>query len=57
MILNLPGPPGNIGDPNVPSTRSIIALKDKNGSGGNIIINNEVKRIYAFLYAEGSIFS
>lgn len=37
--------------------RWLIALKDENGSGGNIIISDDVKRIYAFVYAEGSIFS
>lgn len=35
----------------------LIALKDESGSGGNIIITNNVKRIYAYLYAEGSVYS
>lgn len=38
-------------------TRAIVALKDDNGNGGNIIITDQVKEIYAYLYAEGSIFS
>ena len=37
--------------------RALIALKDGNGNGGNIIISENVKRIYAFVFAEGSIFS
>ncbi|GAB0174789.1 MAG: hypothetical protein HHAS10_06680 [Candidatus Altimarinota bacterium] len=39
------------------SNHAIIALKDSNGSGGNIIIKDLVGRIYSFLYAEGSIYS
>lgn len=39
------------------ATRSLIALKDYNGSGWNIIVTDKVKRIYAFIYAEGSLFS
>ena len=39
------------------ANRAIIALKDNNGSGGNIIIKDIVWRIYGFLYAEGSIYS
>lgn len=38
-------------------TRALIALKDYSGSGGNIIVTDKVKRIYAFIYAEGSLFS
>lgn len=38
-------------------TRAIIALKDENGNGGNIVIGEDVKRIYGFLYAEWSIYS
>lgn len=34
-----------------------MAFKDHDGNGGNIIISDKVKQIYAFLYAEGSIFS
>lgn len=37
--------------------RAIIALKDATGKGGNIIIQSNVKRIYSFLYAEGSLYS
>lgn len=37
--------------------RALIALKDENGSGGNIVISDNVKRIFALMYAEGSIFS
>lgn len=46
-----------IGDENDGVTRALVALKDYNGNGGNIIITDNVKKIYAFLYAEGSIFS
>lgn len=38
-------------------TRAIVALKDDNGNGWNIIITDKVKEIYAFLYADWSIFS
>jgi hypothetical protein len=39
-------------------TIGLISLKDPiTGSGGNIIISDQVKRIYAYMYAEGSIFS
>ncbi len=37
--------------------RALVAFKDHDGNGGNIIISDKVKQIYAFLYAEGSIFS
>jgi hypothetical protein len=37
--------------------RALIALKDENGSGWNIIITENVGRIYSFLYAEGSVYS
>jgi hypothetical protein len=37
--------------------KALIALKDANGNGGNVIITNAVERIYAFIYAEGSIYS
>ncbi len=37
--------------------RALIALKDVNGNGGNIIITQNVERIYWFLYAEGVIYS
>jgi hypothetical protein len=40
---------------NIP--RALIALKDNNGKGGNIIISEDVRRIYSMLYAEGAIFS
>lgn len=46
-----------IGDAIEPRSRVIIALKDSSGNGGNIIITKKVERIYAFLYAEGSIYS
>jgi hypothetical protein len=39
------------------TVRGLIALKDANGNGGNIIISEKVKRIHALVYAEGSIFS
>lgn len=38
-------------------TMGLIALKDASGNGGNIVISDNVKRIYAYLYAENSIFS
>lgn len=41
-----------IGDSTATEPRAIIALKDINGNGGNIVITRDVKRIYAFLYAE-----
>jgi hypothetical protein len=37
--------------------QALIVLKDENGNGGNIIITENVGRIYGFLYAEGSIYS
>jgi len=37
--------------------KALIALKDENGNGGNIIITRDVERIYAFIYAEWSIYS
>lgn len=37
--------------------RALIALKDNDGNGGNIIVSEKVKEIYALVYAEGSIFS
>lgn len=37
--------------------RAIIVLKNDSGSGGNIIIGENVDRINAFLYAEGTIYS
>ncbi len=36
---------------------ALIALKDAAGNGGNIIITDQVKRIYAYMYAEGVVFS
>jgi hypothetical protein len=36
---------------------ALIALKDAAGNGGNIIIGKDVKRIYAYMYAEGSVYS
>ncbi len=45
-----------IGD-DTSSNRALIVLKDENGNGGNIILRERVGRIYAFLYAEGSIYS
>ncbi len=47
----------NIGDATTTTPRALIALKDANGNGGNIIITKDVERIYAFLYAEWSIYS
>lgn len=46
-----------IGDSTSTEPRAIIALKDANGNGGNIIITKKVERIYVFLYAEWSIYS
>lgn len=39
------------------ANRAMIAIKDENGNGGNIIITENVGRIYGFLYAEWSIYS
>lgn len=36
---------------------ALIALKDSSGNWGNIIVWKDAKRIYAYLYAEGTIFS
>ena len=37
---------------------ALIALKDPvTGNGGNIVISDRVKRIYAYMYAEESVFS
>ena len=41
----------------VNTNKALIVLKDESGSGWNIIIREWVGRIYAFLYAEGSIYS
>ena len=46
-----------IWDPNDGVLRALIVLKDRDGNGGNIIISDKVRQIYAMLYAEGSIFS
>lgn len=35
----------------------LIALKDNNGSGWNVIITDKVKQIYAFIYAEWTVYS
>lgn len=53
IILNQ----NTIGDPSVTQPRAIIALKDTNGNGGNVIITKNVNRIYSFIYAEGSVYS
>lgn len=37
--------------------RWLIALKDSDGNGGNIIISDRVQQIYALVFAEGSLFS
>lgn len=37
--------------------KALIALKDQNGNGGNIYITKNVKKIYAYIIAEGSVFS
>ncbi len=39
------------------TNKALIVLKDESGSWGNIIIREGVGRIYAFIYAEGSIYS
>jgi len=46
-----------IWDPNDPSVRALVALKDRDGNGGNIVISWNVWQIYSMLYAEWSIFS
>ena len=45
-----------VGDSTI-ADRALIVLKDNNGSGWNIIIDGNVKQIYAFIYAEGTIYS
>lgn len=47
----------SIGDINDPRPRALIALKDEAGNGGNIIISDKVKEVYAMIYAEWSVFS
>lgn len=37
--------------------KAIIALKDENGKGGNVYITENVKKIYGYIVAEGSVFS
>ena len=47
-------------NPEVPSAnrmKTIIALKDSSGNGGNVYITRNVKKIYAYIVAEGSVFS
>lgn len=39
------------------TVRWLIALKDSDGNGGNIIISEKVQQIYALVFAEGSLFS
>lgn len=46
-----------IGDISSTHPRSLIVLKDKNGNGGNVIISEKVKRIYALIYAEWVVYS
>lgn len=36
---------------------ALIALKDNSGSGWNIVIQENVKRIYAYMYAEWTVYS
>ena len=38
-------------------TMALIALKDASGKWGNIVIYKSAKRIYAYMYAEGSVYS
>jgi hypothetical protein len=44
-------------NPDVKTSRAVIAKKDENGAGWNIYIDGAVKNIYATIVAEGSIFS
>lgn len=37
--------------------KGIIVLKDENGKGGDVYITKKVKQIYAYIFAEGSVFS
>lgn len=37
--------------------KALIALKDKNGKGGDIVITKKASQIYAYLIAEGTVFS
>lgn len=39
------------------ANRAFIIIKDANGNGGNVFIWENVKRIYSFIYAEGTIYS
>lgn len=43
--------------PDAGHMKAIIALKDENGNGGNVYITENVKKIYAYIVAEGSVFS
>jgi hypothetical protein len=47
----------NIGQRADGKTTALIVLKDHDGNGGNIIISDKVKQIYAFIYAEWSMIS
>ncbi len=38
-------------------TIALIALKDASWNGWNIIIGSKTRRIYAYMYAEGSVYS
>ncbi len=49
---------GDVSDnPLLNKSRAIIVIKDKNGKGGDVYINGSVKKIYASLIAEGSVYS
>ncbi len=56
LILDARSPAYQVGD-STDLNRAFIVLKDANGNGWNIIIGENVKRIYAFMYAEWIIYS
>lgn len=47
----------DIGNDTDGKVRWLIVLKDEDGNGWNIIISDKVKRIYALMFAEWSVFS
>lgn len=47
----------DIGSTSPSTTKALIVLKDFQWNGGNVVVTDKVKRVYAAIYAEGSIFS
>ena len=56
LILDAQSPSYQIGDAADPN-KAIIVLKDANGVWWDVFIKEDVKRIYSFIYAEGTIYS